>query len=38
MKIINIADNYRPNLIILGHNNILEYETRTKLNPSIIKK
>ncbi len=39
-KIINIADNYRPNLIILGHNNILEYETiyeiKSKYNSKII--
>jgi len=26
-KIINIADNYRPDLILLGHNNILERQT-----------
>ena len=23
-KILNICDNYRPNIIVLGHNNILE--------------
>ena len=39
-KIISIADNYRPNLIILGHNNILEsetlYEIKSKYNSKII--
>ena len=32
-KIINICDNYRPNIVVLGHNNILE---ATSIN--IIKK
>ncbi len=26
-KVINVAENYRPNLIVLGHNNILEKNT-----------
>ncbi len=30
-KIINIANNYRPNLVVLGHNNILENETLSKI-------
>jgi len=39
-KIINIAENYRPNLIVLGHNNILESDTlsaiKTKYDSKII--
>ena len=39
-KIINIAENYRPNLIVLGHNNILENDTlsaiKTKYDSKII--
>ena len=39
-KITNIAENYRPNLIVLGHNNILEYDTlseiKSKYNSKII--
>ena len=39
-KIINITENYRPNLIVLGHNNILENETlsaiKTKYDSKII--
>ena len=35
-KLLNIADNYRPDLILLGHNNILNRKTieeiRTKYN------
>jgi hypothetical protein len=30
-KINSVADNYRPNLIVLGHNNILDYQTLTKI-------
>ena len=39
-KIINITENYRPNLIVLGHNNILENDTlsaiKTKYDSKII--
>ena len=39
-KVTNIVENYRPNLIILGHNNILESNTlsevRSKYNSKII--
>ena len=39
-KITSIAENYRPNLIVLGHNNILEYDTlseiKSKYNSKII--
>ncbi len=37
-KIINIADNYRPDLIILGHNNILEHETLYKIKTNYSSK
>ena len=30
-KIFNIVDNYRPNLILLGHNNILQRQTITQI-------
>ena len=40
IKITNIAQNYRPNLIVLGHNNILENitlsEIKSKYNSKII--
>ena len=39
-KIINITENYRPNLVVLGHNNILENDTlsaiKTKYDSKII--
>ena len=39
-KITNITENYRPNLIVLGHNNILENKTlsniKSKYNSKII--
>ena len=39
-KIINVAQNYRPNLVVLGHNNILESKTlstiKGKYNSKII--
>ena len=39
-KIINITENYRPNIIVLGHNNILENDTlsaiKTKYDSKII--
>ena len=39
-KVSNIVENYRPNLIVLGHNNILENDTlseiRSKYNSKII--
>ena len=39
-KVINIVENYRPNLIVLGHNNILENitlsEIKSKYNSKII--
>ena len=39
-KVSNIVENYRPNLIVLGHNNILENNTlseiRSKYNSKII--
>ncbi len=39
-KIINVAQNYRPNLVVLGHNNILESKTlstiKGKYNSKIV--
>ena len=37
-KINSVADNYRPNLIILGHNNILDYQTLTKIKKNYNSK
>ncbi len=30
-KILNVTDNYHPDLIVLGHNNILEFNTLSKI-------
>tara|TARA_Y100001970_G_C14211485_1_gene847218 strand:- start:36 stop:2117 length:2082 start_codon:yes stop_codon:yes gene_type:complete len=39
-KVIKISENYRPNLIVLGHNNILEHNTlsdiKSKYNSKVI--
>ena len=39
-KIINVTENYRPNLVVLGHNNILENKTlsliKAKYNSKIV--
>ena len=31
LKINTVVDNYRPNLIVLGHNNIINHQTLTKI-------
>ena len=37
-KINLVADNYRPNLIVLGHNNILDYQKLTKIKKNYNSK
>ena len=37
-KINSVADNYRPNLIVLGHNNILDYQTLEKIKKKYSSK
>ena len=37
-KILNICDNYRPNLIVLGHNNILEASSINKIKKNYSSK
>ena len=37
-KVLSVVDNYRPNMVVLGHNNILNFDTMDKIKKNYNSK